>query len=191
MTVTDAQLVERARGGDADAFELLVRRHLRAAYAVALAELGDPAEAEDACQDALVTALEKLEECRQPERFARWLLQIARNRARSLRRRSAVRAADSLEEARGLPGPARPDRDAEQAELRSRLLGALATLTPVQREVVLLHDLEGWRHREIAEWLGLPEGTVRSHLFHARRALRARLGAGLLVEDDADAAGSD
>jgi len=190
MAATDAQLVERARGGDAGAFELLVRRYLRAAYAVALAELGDPAEAEDACQDALVTALEKLEECRQPERFARWLLQIVRNRARSLRRRSAVRAANSLEEVRGLPGTARPDRDAERAELRSRLLAALATLTPVQREVVLLHDLEGWRHREIADWLGLPEGTVRSHLFHARRALRARLGAGLLVED-ADAAGSD
>ena len=49
---------------------------------------------------------------------------------------------------------------------------ALEDLTPVQREVVLLHDLEGWKHREIAEQLGLPSGTVRSHLHFARKALR-------------------
>jgi RNA polymerase sigma-70 factor (ECF subfamily) len=60
--------------------------------------------------------------------------------------------------------------------LRRRLAEALATLTEVQRTVVLMHDLEGYRHREIAAELGIPEGTVRSHLFLARRALRQRLG---------------
>lgn len=69
-----------------------------------------------------------------------------------------------------------PMEDAERAALRRRLLGALAELPEQRREVVLLHDLEGWTHREIAERMNLPEGTVRSHLHHARRRLRVLLG---------------
>jgi RNA polymerase sigma-70 factor (ECF subfamily) len=60
--------------------------------------------------------------------------------------------------------------------MRRQLEAALATLTEVQRRVVLMHDLEGYRHREIAVELDIPEGTVRSHLFFARRALREQLG---------------
>jgi RNA polymerase sigma-70 factor (ECF subfamily) len=66
----------------------------------------------------------------------------------------------------------------ERGELRGRLLSALAELSEVQREVVLLHDLEGWTHEEIAGRLELPSGTVRSHLHYARRRLR-----GILSED--------
>jgi RNA polymerase sigma factor (sigma-70 family) len=66
--------------------------------------------------------------------------------------------------------------DLERVRLRRRLEAALGELTDVQRTVVLMHDLEGYRHREIAVELGMPEGTVRSHLFFARRALRERLG---------------
>ena len=65
---------------------------------------------------------------------------------------------------------------AEQSELRGRLLAALESLPPSQREVVLLHDLEGWRHREIADLLGTSEGAVRVRLHEARRRLRAALG---------------
>lgn len=183
MTEADSRLVDRARSGDASAFEALVRRHLRAVYAVALAELGEPADAEDAVQDAFVNALERLEECREPARFEAWLVQIARNRARDLRRRRTVRIAGSLDEARGATSGSSPARDAERADLRGRLEEALRSLGETQREVVLLHDLQGWKHREIAEVLGVPEGTVRSHLFHARRALRARLGADAHAEE--------
>lgn len=183
MTDTIPRLVERARSGDSAAFEELVRRHLRPAYVVALVELGDPVDAEDVCQDAFVTAIERLEECRQPERFEAWLLQIVRNRARDLRRRRIVRLASPLDEARAKADSADPARDAERAQLRDRLLAALAELPQVQRQVVLLHDLEEWRHREIAAELGLPEGTVRSHLFHARRTLRALLGQRLFMEE--------
>lgn len=185
MTVSDsdAQLVGRARDGDAGAFEALVHRHLRAAYAVSLAELGNVADAEDALQDAFVTALERLDECRQPDRFEAWLVQIARNRARDLRRRRTIRLASPLEAAETRASGSSPSADAERADLRERLQAALGHLSEVQREVVLLHDMEGWKHREIAEVLGLPEGTVRSHLFHARRALRARLGSGAYAEE--------
>ena len=179
---SDARLVERVREGDAAAFEGLVRRHIGAAYAVALAVLRSPADAEDACQDAFVTALQRLNDCRDPARFAPWLHQIVRNRARDLRRREATRRAVPIESVEALAAPDDPAFEAERSALRDRLADSLAVLTGVQRDVLLLHDLEGWRHREIAERLELPEGTVRAHLFNARKALRARLGADLPQE---------
>ncbi len=71
-----------------------------------------------------------------------------------------------------------PDRVTERSELRERLNWALGTLNEVQREIVLLHDLEGWKHSEIAERLDMPSGTVRSHLHYARRRLRECLTPG-------------
>jgi DNA-directed RNA polymerase specialized sigma24 family protein len=91
---TDGVLVAKARQGDAAAFDALVRRHYRAAFGVALAVLGRRADAEDTCQDAWVRALEKLDECRQPDRFIAWLLQIVRNQARNQLDRRRVRAAE-------------------------------------------------------------------------------------------------
>lgn len=176
MTESDAALVARARGGDGAAFESLVRRHLRAAYAVALAQLGEEADAQDAVQDAFVTALKRIEECRKPDQFASWLLSIVRNRARDHRRYRQVRDALPLEAAaESRDRRADPGRDAENAELREDLLGALDTLTELQREVILLFDVEGWSHREIAGKLGISEGSARVHLFNARRALREKL----------------
>ena len=168
----EAVLVERARRGDAAAFETLVRRYARQAHAMALAVVKEQADAEDVVQDAFIRALERLEECRNPARFGAWFLRIVRNRAHSVRRYLGVRDAaplDAVPLSSDEPGPA---RDTERSRLREDLMEALGTLTEVQREVVLLHDLEGWKHREIGELLELPEGTVRAHRFHARRALR-------------------
>jgi RNA polymerase sigma-70 factor, ECF subfamily len=173
---TDARLVALAREGERSAFEKLVRRHLDTAYAVALAELADPKDAEDAVQDSFITALERLDDCRDPSAFGAWLRQIVRNRSRTVRRRERVRQTEQLETAVvGAASTSSPLRDLERLELRNRLEQALGALTETQRTVVLMHDLEGYRHREIAAELGLPEGTVRSHLFLARRALRSRL----------------
>ena len=168
----DAALVGRARGGDGRAFEALVRRYTRPAFAVAVAIVKEPADAEDVVQDAFMRALERLEDCRDPSKFSAWFLRIVRNRAHSVRRYLGVRDAaplDSIVPRSERPGPG---LDAERSELRADLLEALRDLKEVQREVVLLHDMEGWKHREIGELLDLPEGTVRAHLFHARRALR-------------------
>lgn len=183
MHDTDAQLVERARIGDARAFEQLVRRHLRTAHLVALSAVGEPADADDICQDAFMVALERLDECRHPDRFLAWLLRIVRNRAHSHHRRERVRQALPLEGAEAeVDRRADPEADAARAELRERLLTEMQELSEVQREVLLLHDLEGWRHREIAELLGLREGTVRAHLSYARRNMRERLGSALCEE---------
>jgi RNA polymerase sigma-70 factor (ECF subfamily) len=176
---TDSRLVARARAGDARAFEELVRRHLRSAHAVALGVLGNPADAEDVCQDAFLAALEKLDEHSDPKRFAAWLMRIVRNRALNARESRALRQGEPLEEetaamAAGAGGD--PEWRAGQSELRERLLAALGRLPPSQREVVLLHDLEGWRHREIADLLGTSEGAVRVRLVEARKRLRTELG---------------
>lgn len=171
----DAALVARARAGDSEAFEALVRRHYRAAWAVALAVTGSRADAEDVCQDAWVRALEKLDSVRQPELFAHWLLQVVRNTAHNRRVYQKRRAATQLDD---LPASAQADprHDPDARDLGKHLEDALAQLNETQREVVLLHDLEGWEHREIAQALGLTETNSRQNLFQARKRLRARLG---------------
>ncbi len=175
-----AVLVARARRGEAEACTQLVRRYLRPAYAVALAVLRRPHEAEDVAQEALAIAFERLDTCREPERFAGWLMQIVRNRARNMLGQLRVREGD--------PGPVHavvePRTDA--VGLRDRLIAALEQLTPAQREVVLLHDLEGWTHGEIAAALALTEVNSRQYLFQARKTLR-----GLLAEEAPTEVGDD
>ena len=178
---TDAQLVERVRRGDAAGFDALVRRHYRAAYVVALSLLGDQMDAEDVCQDGFIKALERIDDCGKPARFASWLLQIVRNRAHNFRDYRRVRTGVPLE-VTDRAGRADSAREVEQNELRDRLQDALGDLSEVQRQVVSLHDLEGWRHHDIAESLGLSEGMSRQHLFTARKGLREKLGAKVLKE---------
>ena len=178
---SDASLVERTRRGDQAAFDILVRRHYRTAYIVALALLSDVMNAEDVCQDAFVKALERLDTCRMPERFASWLLQIVRNRAHNFRDYQRLRSGPPLEVTTAA-SPGGADQDAERSELRGRLEAALGELTAVQRQVVLLHDLDGWKHREIAQRLELSEGMSRQHLFAARKRLREHLGVTALEE---------
>jgi RNA polymerase sigma-70 factor (ECF subfamily) len=171
---TDGELVLRARKGDDIAFGILVERYQRAVYAVAVSVTGRHEDAEDAAQEAFLVALGRLDECRSPERFAGWLMTIVRNRSKNLIRRESLREMDQIPPRARSRAPT-PDRIAETRELRDLLEKALAGLPEVQRQVVLLHDLEGWKHREIAERLELPAGTVRSHLHFARKALRHAL----------------
>ena len=168
------RLVRQARAGDSGAFEELVRRHLKAAYAVALAVTGDADDAEDVAQDSFIVALQRLDDCADPDRFSAWVLKIVRNRALNMRRSRTRRAAVSLQEV-SIAAKSDPARDAERVLLRERLLEEMKSLTELQRQVLVLHDLEGYRHREVAETLGISEVSSRVHLFAARRALKARM----------------
>ena len=168
-----AILVGRAKRGETVAFEELVRAYLRAAYAVALAVVGRPADAEDVAQEAFLAAFEQIDTCREPGHFAGWLLQIVRNRARNWLDRRRFRNVPAEDPAEGRVERAPPG---VEPMLRGRLLRALGDLGAVEREVVLLHDLEGWTHPEIAMALGISEVMSRQHLFLARRQLRAQLG---------------
>ena len=172
---SDADLVARAQGGDSGAFGALVKRHLRAAHAVALAVLAEQADADDAVQDGFLSALQHLDSCSPAEKFRAWLLTIVRNRALDMKRRGRVRAVDALEEDTVHTNEPSPLEMAERSELNDRLESAIETLTDTQREVLMMHDVQGWKHADIAHLLGLAESTVRVHLLHARRRLRALL----------------
>jgi RNA polymerase sigma-70 factor (ECF subfamily) len=179
----DGALVSRAITGEGEAYGELVRRYRRAAFALALSVTGKREDAEDAAQESFIVALERLEECRDPARFGGWLLAIVRNRSRNVVRREILREGEELPSA-AASKTVGPDGFAERSELRERLTWALGTLNEVQREIVLLHDLQGWKHGEIAEKLEMPSGTVRSHLHYARKQLRDCLSRGGAIRSE-------
>jgi RNA polymerase sigma-70 factor (ECF subfamily) len=186
MTEPDAELVRRIRSGDTAAFEVLMRRHFRMAFIVAYAQLNNRADAEDVCQDAFFRCWERIADCRDPSHVSAWIATIVRNTAHNRRELLRVRETQPFDVATPVASPRRTDAEAERHELRARLAAALDTLGPVQREVVLLHDLEGWKHAEIAARLGLSETMSRRHLSDARKRLRARLGDLCTLEPDHD-----
>lgn len=171
---TDGELVRAAMEGAQEAFGVLVSRYMRPAYLVGLSVTGNPQDAEDVAQESFLVALKRLEDNRDPERFGGWFLTIVRNRAKNLLRRERIRRAEELTPDLA-PGKGGPEADYRREEIRDQINEALVGLSEVRREVLLLHDLEGWKHREIGERLGIPDGTVRSHLHFARKYLRDRL----------------
>ncbi|HJR63636.1 MAG TPA: RNA polymerase sigma factor [Gemmatimonadaceae bacterium] len=186
MTEPDASLVARVRMGDAAAFEVLLRRYFRAAYLVALARVSDRDEAEDICQEAFLRSWEHIQECRDPSRFGGWLIRIVRNLALNRREYLALRITEPLDDVALAAAPDRTERHAELEALRETLRRALAQLSMHQREIVLLHDLEGWTHAEIASRLDISELMSRRHLSDARKRLRMLLGDQTLVRHDHD-----
>lgn len=186
MTESDASLVTRARLGDAAAVDTLLRRYFRATYVVALARVGNRLDAEDVCQDAFIRCLERLDECREPDKFGAWLIRIVRNTAHNRGDYLRVRSTEPIASHLHLQSPVRTDAEAQRNELRDTLMRALAQLSEVQRDVVLLHDLEGWRHAEIALHLDLTEGMSRRHLSDSRKELRELLGDYATLEPDHD-----
>ncbi len=165
-------LVLAAQTGDRSAFAGLVQRHQRRAYTVARAIVLSHEDAEDAVQEGFLHAYRALERFRPEQAFGAWLHRIVANAALDIARRRKVRETDELPETL-----ASPHRDpAEAKELRERLDAALATLGERQRAVIVLHDVEGYKHAEIGDLLGIPEGTARSDLHHARTHMRRLLG---------------
>lgn len=128
-------------------------------------------DAEDVVQEAFVRAFQALDRFQADQSFSAWLNRIVANAALDLSRRRKVRSTEELSET-----VASPFRDpAEAAELKSRLVAALSVLPERARAVIVLHDVEGFTHAEIADTLDIPSGTARSDLHHARRRLREML----------------
>lgn len=170
----DAPLRAAASRGDREAFGRLALALAPTARRVARAILGNAEEADDAVQDGLLSAWRAIDRYDPARPFRPWLLRIVANAATDARRRRTARRAVDLapDLASGSPSP---ERQAGRALLGDRLRAALATLPERQRTAVVLFDVEGWSHAEIAEFLGVAEGTVRSDVFRARRALRPEL----------------
>lgn len=169
----ERDLVLAAQRGEREAFSELVRRHQRRAYAVARAIVTNHEDAEDAVQEAFLHAYKAMHRFLPDQAFGAWLHRIVANAALDATRRRKVRDADELPET-----VASPFRDpAVSDELRRRLKEALDALPERQRAVIVLHDVEGYKHAEIGRMLEIPEGTARSDLHYARSHLRQILGA--------------
>lgn len=172
--VSDADLAHQAAAGDDDAFGQLVARHAPAVRRVARAALGNDADADDAAQQAFLKAWRNIGSYDPSRDFGPWLMRIVVNAAADLRRRLRVRRSEPLQPDTVSREPP-PDLVTERAILHGKLTEALAKLPERQRIAVTMFDAEGYSHADIAEVLNVPQGTVRSDVFHGRRAMRELL----------------
>jgi RNA polymerase sigma-70 factor (ECF subfamily) len=171
----DRSVVDRARTGDLDAFELIVHARMDAVYRLTVAILGDEADARDAAQETFVAAWRELPGLRDTERFDAWLQRVAVNTSRmSLRSRGRRRVREiPSSQVEALADRASPDSRTDASILDA----GLRRLSVDQRAILVLHHLEGRPLAELAEILQIPVGTAKSRLFAARRALETALRA--------------
>jgi RNA polymerase sigma factor (sigma-70 family) len=166
----DRELVEAVViNGDERAFRELYRRHTPRLYQLVLRLVESEQDAEDIVQEAWIRATEAAANFRWESGFGTWLTGIAINRVRELLRKR------NRWPALGLDAIAEPESKPEHVGERIDLERALGMLPVGYRTVLVLHDLEGYRHEEIAEQLGIAAGTSKSQLFHARRYVRTLL----------------
>lgn len=171
----DAALVRVARGGDMGAFEALYRRHAGRVHSVILRLVGGQhGRAEDLTQDAFVRAWQALPSYRFESAFGTWLYRLAVNTAlmelRTRRGQPLMDADDAYDSVGGI------DSAGHTTALSTDLERVVATLPPRARAVLVLHDVEGWKHEEIATELNMAVGSSKAQLHRARTLLRARLG---------------
>ena len=181
----DDILVGRAQQGDVEAYSELVRRHQRKIYALVYHMTSSKEDAEDLTQDVFVKAYGSLGGFKLDAGFYTWVYRIAVNRTinflKQRKRRTAV-SLDDVDEAVErdpdyveLVARESPVREASLGELQKKLNDALLTLSEKHRSVVVLHDIQGVPHEEIARMLRVSTGTVRSRLFYARQMLQNEL----------------
>lgn len=171
--MVETEYIRRAQRGDGEAVRELYRRYAPRVYAVVRRLAGDDQLAEDWAQEAWIRAIRALPGFRGDARFSTWLHRIAVNSALHGRRWRERRASREVE----LP-PAIPTRGrVEQTPLRLSLESAMQSLPDGMRQVLVLHDVEGYTHEEIASFLGVTPGTSKSQLFKARARMRTILSA--------------
>lgn len=181
----ESELVTKVLAGDTTSFDELYRRHSRRIYQICLRMVNDPNTAEDLTQEAFVLAYRKLGTFRQESRFSTWLHAIAVNTVLMFfRKRKASILECSLEapqshgDERQNPERevyGRPDETLRMAVDRVALQRAIADLPEGYRMMVILHDIQGYQHEEIATMLGCTIGNTKSQLHKARLKLRNRL----------------
>ena len=175
---SEASTVIRAQQGAEDALDTLARSCRQQAYVFALQLIGNPDDALDVAQDAMVRFFRSLDRFDASRPVRPWLLRIVRNLVRDRARRMRVRRTESLEPAedalRFEPKDPTPGPEAQTArrELQALLWSCLRELPPRYREVLVLRDYQDLAYAEIATTLKIPRGTVMSRLHRARRLLR-------------------
>jgi len=180
----EASIVSRIVAGDRAAFELLMRRHNRQLYRLARASLRDEAEAQDALQEAYLSAYRSIAQFRGDAAVSTWLSRLVLNECLGRLRRSARRQnviplvgsnTDSERDAMPAPDTELPDKIVGRAQLRALLERNLDALPDTFRMVFVLRSVEELSVEETAQSLGIPEATVRSRHFRAKSLLREAL----------------
>jgi RNA polymerase sigma-70 factor (ECF subfamily) len=182
---TERELIRRATEGDGRAIQTLYDRYAPRVFAIVRRIAADDDLAQDYAQEAWIRAIRALPTFRGDARFSTWLHRIAVNAALQALRKNETRAKREGPAPEDVPvGPIHSD-----TLLRKRLERALDTLPEGMREVLILHDVEGYTHEEIGEVLGVTSGTSKSQLFKARAKMRAMLASlsGSLQDNGADA----
>lgn len=166
----DPTAIQHSRGGDREAFRHLVERYQTEAVGHAVAILGNREDARDAVQEAFIDAFQALGRFDLSCRFYPWFYTILRNCCYKLAARRKIRETSSTDELEIL-APASGVTSEEMLMLERALL----ELSPQERELLTLKHLDGLSYEELAERLDVPQGTVMSRLYHARKHLRQRL----------------
>jgi RNA polymerase sigma-70 factor (ECF subfamily) len=168
-------LIRKAKAGDGKAIEALIRAHQEALYAFMLRRSGRPDVAEDIVQEAFVRVLKNLDRFDPRFRFSTWLFTIAKRLfVNSMQKHRPTYDSDFVGAHHG--EGATPGAVAARAEMMNNVRGvldeALRQLNPQQREIVLLFHQQNWPITEIALFMHMPEGTIKSHLHRARKRMR-------------------
>jgi RNA polymerase sigma-70 factor (ECF subfamily) len=172
---TDHQVVRDVLAGDRDAYRLLVRRYGDVLYGHALRMAGNPDDAADLVQHALVQGFRKLASCRDPERVGAWLFRILANLSKD-HVRSPRRSDIRLDRLPDIPERRSDPLDAAHwSQARSQLQVAMGRLTPEQREAFVLKHVEGRSYEEIAAVMDLSVAALKMRVHRAREALRGML----------------
>lgn len=170
----ERELVARAQSGDRAAFAALVRAHQDEVYTLARRLVGDPHLASDVAQEALIRAWRALPKFRGDAKLSTWLYRITVNTSWTHKKRAGRHQASPIEEYSEVAAPldsAHPEIAGEIQELRGQLRDALDRLPDAQREVVVLKDIYGWSHSEIADSIGITVTAAKVRLHRARARL--------------------
>lgn len=181
----EREVIERCKGGEERAFSEIVLAYQKKVFNIAFRMLGNREEAKELSQEVFLSIIESIKELREVSRFESWLTQITlnhcRNRWKYLKRRQYFKT-DSLNDPieiedgelqRQMFDPSdNPEAHLEKKMVRQLVQKGLMTLKEDQREMIVLRDLQGYSYEEIAEFLSLPEGTVKSKLHRARMDLK-------------------
>jgi RNA polymerase sigma-70 factor (ECF subfamily) len=194
--ISDAELVERFKGGERRAFNEITRRYQNKVYGICFRWLGNEQIASEVAQDVFVSAFRALKNFRGESKLSTWLYRIAINHCKNRRlyqRRRHTHKHESLDKPIGDEEDSRrrelpseepmPDASTHQSEAQHVLQAALEQLDEEQRFIIVLRDMEDRSYEEIAELLKLPRGTVKSRLHRARSQLAKLLTRRLKLED--------
>jgi RNA polymerase sigma-70 factor, ECF subfamily len=190
LSASEPELIQSARRGDRDAFYELIRPYERMVYATAISVLKNTEDAEEIAQEAILKAFVGLKGFRAQAKFSTWLVQISYNEARMRLRKARAHLYDSLDEAPGNGERSFSPKDfadwkpipsevLEEKEIREAVHGAINSLSPIYREVLVLRDVQHLSVKETTTILGISETSVKTRLHRARLQLRDALAPGL------------